>query len=66
VRQDSREISPIFATRASSQNATNCLPRICKLLFEPAFEGEIKERPNRVFGSDLKQRINLRFDWAFS
>ena len=62
TRKYAGQVSPVLATRASSENPANCLARVFKLLFEPAIECKIEEGPTDVFRSHFKQRIDPGFD----
>jgi hypothetical protein len=62
TRKNARQVSPVFATRAPSENAANRLARGFKLLFEPAIECKIEEGPAGVFRGHFKQRVDPGFD----
>src|SRR6185295_4314240 len=42
ARKGAGQVSPVFAAWASSQDAANCLARVCKLIFKPVIEREIE------------------------
>jgi len=39
---------------------------VFELLFEPAFEGELKKWTGAVFRRDFKQRVDARFNRMFA